>query len=198
MSALVVNCKGRKIGSAIESEIKLRDLSSGQTFKVEETYFHFGFSLHIIAIAMEKGKFWRKCKFDCNCCQFLNIWKKVITQIDGIVFLGFFYVLLVFLHTNSKNYFIWNICLFKTSSDRRFGWSLCRKPLEGDQFHAIWSLWSISSWTLSQIPTIDTENHFHCYHKYQQLKTRGKSFLWPFRDSGASSSGFPSERPGPS
>ena len=75
-------------------------------------------------------------------------------------FLGFFYVLLVFLHTNSKNYFIWNICLFKTSSDRRFGWSLCRKPLEGDQFHAIWSLWSISSWTLSQIPTIDTENHF--------------------------------------
>ena len=58
MSALVVNCKGRKIGSAIESEIKLRDLSSGQTFKVEETSFPFNFSLHIIAIAnaMEKGK----------------------------------------------------------------------------------------------------------------------------------------------
>ena len=113
-------------------------------------------------------------------------------------FLGFFYGLLVFLQTNHNNYFIWNIFLFKNKSGRRFGWSLCRKPLEGDQFHAIWSLWSISSWTLSQIPTIDTENHFHCCHKYQQLKTRGKSFFWPFRDSGASSSGFPSERPGPS
>ena len=83
-------------------------------------------------------------------------------------FLGFFYVLLVYLHINHKNCFIWIICLFKTPFDRRFGWSLCRKPLEGDQFHAIWSLWSISSWTLSQIPTIDIENYFQYYHKYRQ------------------------------
>ena len=153
-----------------------------------------------IAIALEKGKFWRKRKFDYNCCyQFLNFLKESdLTNWRKSFFLGFLYGLLVFLQTNHNNYFIWNICLFKTPSGRRFGWSLCRKPLEGDQFHAIWSLWSISSWTLSQIPTIDIENHFHCYHKYQQLKTRGKSFFWPFRDSGASSSGFPSERPGPS
>ena len=171
MSALVVNCKGRKIGSAIESEIKLRDLSSGQTFKVEETYFHFGFSLHIIAIAMEKGKFWRKCKFDCNCCQFLNIWKKVITQIDGRVFLGFFYVLLVFLHTNSKNYFIWNICLFKTPSDKEKvwlitlseasrGWSVPRY-LEPVEHFLVDSFTNTNNWyrksfsLLPQIPTIE-------------------------------------------
>ena len=116
---------------------------------------HFEGNVNLIAIVVNFSIFERK-------------WSHKLTE---EFFLGFFYVLLVFLHTNSKNYFIWNICLFKTPSDKEKvwlitlseasrGWSVPRY-LEPVEHFLVDSFTNTNNWyrksfsLLPQIPTIE-------------------------------------------